>query len=222
MAQPRIEDDLKFLWGEVKKGFNFLFDYYKGKNDDYWTDAKVDSWKEGPFPKIKRGAVWALTLSALFLFSLWRNIPSLIFLGFLAIIFYEIVFQKKWITPIIQEVITLLYQWSKQFVVWLYDIIITQGEILFWWIWDTIWNTGKALWGFVWSIVWDILQGLYSFTKEVLTDIFDLVFDFIKVIAGDLVGLIKEIITSIFSLIGEIFQGIFSIFLPTKKEEKES
>ncbi len=222
MAKPRIEDDIKFLWGEVKKGFGFLFGYYKEKYDDYWVDRKIDSWKEGPFPKIKRGVVYGLVVCALFLFTLWRNIPSLIFLGFLAIIFYELVFQKKWVTPIIQETIIILYNWIKQAIIWLYNTIVTQGKLLLRWLWDTGYSLISWFILFIWSTTQDIIKGLYTFGKEIVIDVFDMIIDFIKVIATDVFHLAKEIIMGIVDLISELIQGIFSLFSFGKKEEKES
>lgn len=198
MTQPRIEDDIKFLWGEVKKGFSFLFDYYKGVYEDYKKDSEIESWKEGPFPKIKKGFVVFLVILSFIIFSLWRNIESLFFLGFLAIIFYEIVFQKEWILPFVKEVILILYSWAKSFLIWVYNTIIEEGQKLFWWAIDAI----KDILLFAWSIVTDIFDGLLSFTKEILGDIFGLVKEILSGTLQLVVEIISDLIGGIFEMIG--------------------
>lgn len=197
MAQPRIEDDIKFLWGEVKKGFNFLFGYYKEVYEDHQKESKIESWKEGPFPKIKKGFVVFLITLSFIIFSLWRNTNSLLFLGFLAIIFYEIVFQKEWILPFVKEVILILYSWTKSLIIWIYETIVEEGQKLFWWAIDVI----KDILLFTWSIIIDIFDGLLSFIKEILGDIFGLV----KEILSGTVQLVVEIISG---LVGGIFEMI--------------
>jgi len=172
MAQPRIDDDIKFLLGEIKIGLNFLRGYFKEKNEDSIKARKVALLEYGPFNGLKLLGVIVLVLWLFVTFSLWRFETTLWVTLFFGILLYDIIFQKEWITPFFVGVGTVLWNWGKDFMVWLYGFGLTTITDLGVWIWEVVKSLASYLYDIAKEIVVGIVEGTVEFAKDIIVGVF--------------------------------------------------
>lgn len=123
MAQPRIEDDIKFLWGEIKLGLNFLRGYFKDKAEEDAKKRKFAIIEYGPFNGAKLFGVVILTIVIFFTFSLWRFESTLWATLIIGILFYDIALQKEWIYPVLLDIGKIMYEIIKEIFIIIFEMI---------------------------------------------------------------------------------------------------
>lgn len=200
MAQPRIDDDIKFLIGEIKLGLNFLRDYFKDKSEDDAKKRKFAIIEYGPFNGLKLLGVIILLLWFFITFSLWRFETTLWVTLFLGIFLYDIIFQKGWITPFFVGVGTVLFTWGKDFIIWFYGFsIATLTDLAMW-----IWGVTKDLLLYLYEIAKEIVVGVVGIALDILGFAKDSAISLTTAIVGGIAEFAKDIVSGVFTTIGEI------------------
>lgn len=200
MAQPRIDDDIKFLLGEIKIGLNFLRDYFKDKAEDDAKSRKFAIIEYGPFNGLKLLGVVVLLLWFFITFSLWRFETTLWVTLFLGILLYDIIFQKQWTTPFFIGVGTVLWNWGKDFIVWLYGFGLATITDLGLWVWEVV----KSLASYLYDIAKEIAVGIIDIALDILGFAKDTAISLVTAIVGGIAELAKDIVVGLFTTIGEI------------------
>jgi hypothetical protein len=172
MAQPKIEDDIKFLWGEIKLGLGFLHGFFKDKADDDAKKRKVAIIEYGPFNSIK--LFIAIIITAIFFihFQLWRFEATLWATLIIGIVLYDIILQKGWIYPLFVDIATVMYEWGKDLILWMFPAIWELGSDILQWAWETVRDV--TLWAF--SVVQEIFKDITDFIFDTITGIFNDIF----------------------------------------------
>lgn len=178
---PNIHEDIQFLRDELKKGINWLRDYFKDKSADSKFDRTAAILDFGPFNGLKLLVAIIITIVFMVLFSLYRSEATLwvvLAIFFLAV---DFLFMKGWIIPSITGFVGVFFTWIAEIAQEIGHVVI--------------------------EIVMSLAMDIKEFALEIIQDILAMAAE----IGKDVVGAIMEMIGDIFKGIGEMVRDIISI-----------
>lgn len=115
-----LRDDIEFIkkeFGVLKK---FLKNYFKERRDDSKFSREVSYREYGPFNMAKLAIAIIATIICLFTFHLYRSRTAVWVVIFFFIVFYDLLFDQKWVIPVLKE----LFGFFMQVPVLLFETVV--------------------------------------------------------------------------------------------------